>query len=77
MNQKELKELVEFLIEKDITEFELERGDVKEAVRQYTRYLKLAPADQLAISPGRDSWLLMALKDARAKEKNHVRSEAN
>jgi hypothetical protein len=29
MNQKELKELIEFLIEKDIAEFELERGDVK------------------------------------------------
>ena len=29
MNQKELKELIEFLIEKDISEFELERGDVK------------------------------------------------
>jgi hypothetical protein len=28
MNQKELKELIEFLIEKDIAEFELERGDV-------------------------------------------------
>jgi acetyl-CoA carboxylase biotin carboxyl carrier protein len=29
MNQKELKDLIEFLIEKDIAEFELERGDVK------------------------------------------------
>ncbi len=29
MNQKELKELIEFLIEKDIAEFELERGDLK------------------------------------------------
>src|ERR1700730_15107131 len=29
MNQKELKELIEFLIEKDIAEFELERGDIK------------------------------------------------
>jgi acetyl-CoA carboxylase biotin carboxyl carrier protein len=34
MNQKELKELVEFLIEKDITEFELERGDVKLRVKR-------------------------------------------
>ena len=33
MNQKELKELIEFLIEKDIAEFELERGDVKVKVR--------------------------------------------
>jgi acetyl-CoA carboxylase biotin carboxyl carrier protein len=29
MNAKELKELIEFLIEKDISEFELERGDFK------------------------------------------------
>ncbi len=29
MNAKELKELIEFLIEKDVSEFELERGDVK------------------------------------------------
>jgi acetyl-CoA carboxylase biotin carboxyl carrier protein len=34
MNQKELKELIEFLIEKDITEFELERGDVKVRIRR-------------------------------------------
>ncbi|HEY3927041.1 MAG TPA: acetyl-CoA carboxylase biotin carboxyl carrier protein [Candidatus Koribacter sp.] len=34
MNQKELKELIEFLIEKDITEFELERGDVKLRVKR-------------------------------------------
>ena len=29
MNQKEIKELIELLVEKDITEFEIERGDVK------------------------------------------------
>ena len=34
MNQKELRELIEFLIEKDITEFELERGDVKIKVKR-------------------------------------------
>ena len=36
MNQKELKELIEFLIEKDITEFELERGDVKVRIKRGT-----------------------------------------
>src|ERR1700756_2503466 len=36
MNQKELKELVEFLIEKDVTEFELERGDVKVRIKRGT-----------------------------------------
>ena len=34
MNQKELKELIEFLIEKDIAEFELERGDVKVRINE-------------------------------------------
>jgi acetyl-CoA carboxylase biotin carboxyl carrier protein len=34
MNQKELKELIEFLKEQDIAEFELERGDVKVRVKR-------------------------------------------
>jgi acetyl-CoA carboxylase biotin carboxyl carrier protein len=51
MNQKELKELIEFLIEKDIAEFELERGDVKvkikraaEAPPHDARYFAVHPA---------------------------------
>ena len=53
MNQKELKELIEFLIEKDIAEFELERGDVKVRIKRAadarfaappeTRYVQVAP----------------------------------
>jgi acetyl-CoA carboxylase biotin carboxyl carrier protein len=34
MNQKELRELIEFLIEKDVAEFELERGDVKVKIKR-------------------------------------------
>jgi acetyl-CoA carboxylase biotin carboxyl carrier protein len=34
MNLKEIKELVEFLIEKDVAEFELERGDVKVKIKR-------------------------------------------
>ena len=34
MNLKELKELIDFLIEKDIAEFELERGDVKVRIKR-------------------------------------------
>lgn len=34
MNLKELKELIEFLIEKDVAEFELERGDVKVRIKR-------------------------------------------
>ena len=53
MNQRELKDLIEFLIEKDITEFELERGDVKVRIRRggeapaatfSAPYVPLAPA---------------------------------
>jgi acetyl-CoA carboxylase biotin carboxyl carrier protein len=43
MNQKELKELIEFLIEKDITEFELERGDVKVRIKRGVEHMA-APA---------------------------------
>lgn len=34
MNQKEIKELIEYLVEKDIAEFELERGDVKIRIKR-------------------------------------------
>ena len=50
MNQKELKELIEFLIEKDIAEFELERGDVKVRIKRAgadagePRYIAVPPA---------------------------------
>ncbi len=45
MNQKEIKELIELLVEHDITEFELERGDVKVHVR---RGNSAAPVVQVA-----------------------------
>ena len=54
MNQKELKDLIEFLIEKDIAEFELERGDVKVKIKRAaepapaalpdSRYIAVHPA---------------------------------
>ncbi len=34
MNQKELKELIDFIIEKGIDEFELERGDLKVKIKR-------------------------------------------
>jgi acetyl-CoA carboxylase biotin carboxyl carrier protein len=34
MNQKEIKELIEFLKQQDIAEFELERGDVKVRIKR-------------------------------------------
>jgi acetyl-CoA carboxylase biotin carboxyl carrier protein len=42
MNQKELKELIEFLIEKDIAEFELERGDVKVRIKRGAEHVQPA-----------------------------------
>jgi acetyl-CoA carboxylase biotin carboxyl carrier protein len=57
MNLKEIKELVEFLIEKDIAEFELERGDVKVRIRRGndgasadTRFIPVAAAPAAAVS---------------------------
>jgi acetyl-CoA carboxylase biotin carboxyl carrier protein len=44
MNQKELKELIEFLIEKDIAEFELERGDVKVRIKRGALVTVVPPA---------------------------------
>ena len=37
MNQKEIKELIELLVEKDIAEFEMERGDVKLHIKRGDR----------------------------------------
>jgi acetyl-CoA carboxylase biotin carboxyl carrier protein len=47
MNQKEIKELIELLVEHDITDFELERGDVKVHVK---RGGSAAPVVQIASS---------------------------
>jgi acetyl-CoA carboxylase biotin carboxyl carrier protein len=53
MNQKELKELIEFLIEKDIAEFELERGDVKVKIKRAADPAPVAPPDSryIAVHP--------------------------
>jgi acetyl-CoA carboxylase biotin carboxyl carrier protein len=51
MNQKELKELIEFLIEKDIAEFELERGDVKLRVKRQADAAPVVVAAPIAAMP--------------------------
>jgi acetyl-CoA carboxylase biotin carboxyl carrier protein len=53
MNQKELKELIEFIIEKDIAEFELERGDVKVRIKRAAEPLPQALPDSryIAVHP--------------------------
>ena len=47
MNQKEIKELIELLVEKDIAEFEIERGDVKLHIKRGGMQVA-APAVQVA-----------------------------
>jgi acetyl-CoA carboxylase biotin carboxyl carrier protein len=52
MNQKELKELIEFLIEKDIAEFELERGDVKVKIKRAAEPAAVLPDSRyIAVHP--------------------------
>src|SRR6516225_5964845 len=52
MNLKEIKELVLFLKEEDITEFELERGDVKIRIRRGATDSAPPPADRIiAVHP--------------------------
>jgi len=51
MNQKEIKELIDFLIEKDIAEFELERGDVKLRVKRGIVVTPAVAAPLVAAAP--------------------------
>src|SRR5215471_21548063 len=58
MNQKEIKELIELLVEKDITEFELERGDMKLHVKRGATTASIvqvapgmAPIAPIAVAP--------------------------
>jgi len=76
MNQKELKELIEFLKEKGIAEFELERGDVKMKVKWTadspalalpdSRYVAVPPAP-LPV-PGAAAPVSAATKEEPARE---------
>ena len=54
-----------------------EKGDVSLAVAGYSEAINLASQEELALSPGQDNWILMALKDARTKERNHAFSKQN
>jgi acetyl-CoA carboxylase biotin carboxyl carrier protein len=51
MNQKELKELIDFLVERDIAEFELERGDVKVRVKRGAQVHVAHVEPAAAVSP--------------------------
>ena len=47
-----------------------ETGNYTAALNLYRQALNAASEDQLAIAAGRDTWLLMALKNARQQERN-------
>jgi hypothetical protein len=51
----------------------LEHRDVQSALRCYRQALDAGTAESLTISAS-DNWLLIALKEARQKEKNHDRN---
>jgi acetyl-CoA carboxylase biotin carboxyl carrier protein len=85
MNQKELKELIEFLIEKDIAEFELERGDVKVKIKRggertvvHTHAempfvaLPVAPVGQAAGTPAAPPPVAPAAVEAPPEENLHI-----
>jgi len=82
MNQKELKELVEFLIEKDISEFELERGDVKIRIKRAQASLGGAVVHQViapsvpgmvqGATPTVSTGVAAPLTPAVAEEKFHI-----
>ena len=52
----------------------LELGDVESAVRCYRRSLDACPDQELVVASD-DSWLLMALKQARQKERSNAKND--
>ena len=51
MNQKEIKELIELLVEKDIAEFELERGEIKVRVKRGYALVQQPAAPAVVAAP--------------------------
>jgi hypothetical protein len=54
-----------------------ETGDLSLAVAGYSEAINLASEKELELSPGQDNWILMALKDAKLKERNHAYLDEN
>jgi acetyl-CoA carboxylase biotin carboxyl carrier protein len=66
MNQKELKELIEFLIEKDIAEFELERGDVKVRIKRAGEATHAVPDSRFYAVPAAPAPIVEVVKSTVA-----------
>lgn len=70
MNQKELKELIEFLIEKDIAEFELERGDVKVKIKRASEPAMARETHYIAVPPVASAPVVTPVASAPGKEQS-------
>ena len=66
MNQKELKELIEFLIEKDTAEFELERGDVKVRIKRAGEAAHVVPDSRFYAVPAAPTPVVEVVKSVAA-----------
>jgi acetyl-CoA carboxylase biotin carboxyl carrier protein len=85
MNQKEIKELIELLVEKDITEFEIERGDVKLHIKrggeahapQVVHMAAPAPVAAAVSAPSASSLATDPGKPATAAASTEAADEAN
>jgi acetyl-CoA carboxylase biotin carboxyl carrier protein len=85
MNQKEIKELIELLVEKDITEFEIERGDVKLHIKrggeahapQVVHMAAPAPVAAAVSAPPASSLATDPGKPATAAASTEAADEAN
>ncbi|HEY4899661.1 MAG TPA: acetyl-CoA carboxylase biotin carboxyl carrier protein [Terriglobales bacterium] len=86
MNQKEIKELVELLVEKDVAEFEMERGDVKIHIKrgglghhapQVVQVTAAAPVAAPVSAPPAASVATEATKPAASGASAEAADEAN
>ena len=69
MNLKEIKELIQFLKQEEITEFELERGDVKLRIRRGVQETASPPAERIiAVHPGSVPAVSLAIPGASVPE---------
>ena len=76
MNLKEIKELVQFLKEEDITEFELERGDVKVRIKRGVAEIPQPPTDRIiAVHPAPASPMQTSAPVAAAPTAEPVKAE--
>ncbi len=85
MNLKEIRELIEFLKEQDIAEFELERGDVKVRIKRgaevapghETRYVTVPTAVPAATPASGEAPIAAPVTSPPATDKNKTSKETS